>query len=172
MKKLSLVATLALTLMGCQPDPQQGKIDQLAKDVAEIKQLLKSGAGAGAGAATGAAGANAAAAAAAAAAKPQPPRRVADPSKTYAFNIEGLPTVGSSDAKITVVKAYEYMCPYCEKVNPTIEQLKAKYGKDIRFAYSQRIIHPGAGDPAVAGRVRRHQAGQVQRDGQEAVGGV
>lgn len=163
MKMLSLAAALTLSFAACQADgtTQEKKIDALSKDVAalnsKIDQLIAGG-GVGRAGAAGAAGA-------AQPAKPQPPRRTADPAATYAFKVDGLPSVGPADAKITVVKNYEYMCPFCEKVNPTIEQLKAKYGKDIRFVYSQFVVHPpGATAPSLAACAAAKQGKFEQMD--------
>jgi protein-disulfide isomerase len=133
MKKLSLLLVLAASVAGCQQDTKnlEKKVDQLAKDMSDIKDMLKAGAGAGAGA--GRAG------------QPQqqrPPRPTADPAKTYSVNVDGAPFEGAADAPVTIVKAYEYACPFCEKVRPTMDEVKKKYGKDVRFVYKQFVVHP------------------------------
>jgi protein-disulfide isomerase len=79
---------------------------------------------------------------AAGAAPPRPPRPEPDRSKVYAVPIDGDPFDGPADAKVTLVKAYDYACGYCEKVRPTMEDLKKKYGKDLRIVYKQLVIHP------------------------------
>jgi protein-disulfide isomerase len=43
---------------------------------------------------------------------------------------------------ITIVKAYDYACPYCERVRPTMEELHKKYGNDLRVVYKQLVVHP------------------------------
>jgi protein-disulfide isomerase len=73
----------------------------------------------------------------------QPQRRPsADPAKTYAVPIDGDPFEGPANAKVTLVKAYDYACPYCEKVNPTMVELRKKYGDDLRIVYKQFVVHP------------------------------
>src|SRR5678816_950007 len=101
---------LLLALAGCQNDTKNlnDKIDKLDK---KIDALLAQRGGAG--------GAQ------------RPPRPEPDRAKTYAVPIENDPFDGPADAKITLVKAYDYACPYCERVRPTMEDLKKKYGKDI-----------------------------------------
>src|SRR5205823_3828129 len=51
------------------------------------------------------------------------------------------------DAKVTIVEGFEFLCPYCAMVNPTVEQIRAKYPKDVRVVAKYLIIH---GPPAVA----------------------
>jgi protein-disulfide isomerase len=132
----------ATALGGCQQDNKEleAKIAEIAKGQEEIKAMLK--AGAGRGAAGGAPGGQQ---------QQRPPRPTADPSKTYSVPIEGAPFEGPADAKVTIVKAYEYACPYCEKVRPTMDELKKQYGKDIKIVYKHFVVHPQvATSPALA----------------------
>src|SRR5262245_6502158 len=118
MKKLVLLTVL---LAGaCQQDTKnlERKVDEMNK---KLDQLIKTGVGA--------------------AARP-PQRPEPDRSKTYAVAIDNDPFDGRPDAKITVVKAYDYACPYCEKVRGTMEDLKKRYGDDIRIVYKQLVVHP------------------------------
>lgn len=82
----------------------------------------------------------------------RPARRQPDPAKTYAVPIDPAdPVDGPSDALVTIVEGYEYACPYCEKVRPTLEELKKKYGRDLRVVYKQLVVHPQtATAPALA----------------------
>lgn len=77
-----------------------------------------------------------------AAAQPQRQRPEPDRNKVYAVPVDGDPFDGPADAKITVVKAYDYACGYCERVRGTMDDLKKKYGNDIRIVYKQLVIHP------------------------------
>jgi protein-disulfide isomerase len=77
-----------------------------------------------------------------AAAPPRAPRPEPDRAKTYAVPIDGDPFEGRADAKVTIVKAYDYACPYCEKVRATLDDLKKRYGKDLRIVYKQLVVHP------------------------------
>jgi protein-disulfide isomerase len=119
MKKLVL---LSLVLAACQSDTRniEKKIDDLNKKMDNL--IARGGVGAG---------------------QPRPaPRPEPDKAKTYAVPIEGDPFEGRADAKITVVKGYDYACGYCEKVRGTMEDLKKKYGADLRIVYKQLVIHP------------------------------
>jgi protein-disulfide isomerase len=117
---------MALVLVaGCQADNKQleEKIDKLTAAVDKMQKAVEAGGGR--------------------AAAQQPPRRPsADPTKTYAVSVDGAPSEGPADAKITIIKAYEYACPFCEKVRPTIDELKKKYGNDLRVVYKQFVVHP------------------------------
>ena len=85
-------------------------------------------------------------------AAPQRPQRAEpDRAKTYAMPIEGDPFEGPADAKVTLVKAYDYACPYCERIRPTMDDLKKKYGNDLRIVFKQFVVHPQtATAPALA----------------------
>lgn len=70
-----------------------------------------------------------------------------DESATYGIPVDKMdPVVGPADAKVTIVEAYEFLCPYCAMVAPTIDQLLAEYPKDVRVAYKYFLIH---GEPAM-----------------------
>lgn len=122
---------MVVSLVACSQDTKnlERKIDDQAKDLREIKALLAKGGGG-----PGAAAANPANARQA---RPEPDR-----AKTYAVPVEGDPFDGPADAKVTVVKAYDYACPYCEKVRDTMDALHQKYGNDIRVVYKQMVVHP------------------------------
>jgi len=70
-----------------------------------------------------------------------------DKDKTYAAAISPIdPTEGPADAKVTIVEVFEFLCPYCYMVDPTLEQLRAKYPKDVRIVGKYIVIH---GQPAL-----------------------
>jgi len=122
MKKLVLLTAIA-SLASCQQDTKslENKIDTLNK---KIDSLIAGGGARGA-------------------AQPQRPSRPEpDRAKTYAVPVDGDPIDGPADAKITLVKAYDYACPYCEKVRDTMDDLRKKYGNDLRVVYKQFVVHP------------------------------
>lgn len=70
-----------------------------------------------------------------------------DESATYAVPIDpDDPVRGPADAKVTIVEAYEFLCPYCAMVAPTVDQLLAEYPKDVRVVAKYFLIH---GEPAM-----------------------
>ena len=69
-----------------------------------------------------------------------------DPSVVYSVPVSASdPIEGPADAKVTIVEAFEFMCPYCYVVNPTIDKVLAKYPKDVRVVSKYMVIH---GQPA------------------------
>jgi protein-disulfide isomerase len=76
--------------------------------------------------------------------------------------VDNDPFDGPADAKVTIVKAYDYACGYCEKVRNTMEELKKKYKDDLRIVYKQLVIHPkqamvGALAFCAAGKQGKHR---------------
>lgn len=70
-----------------------------------------------------------------------------DTSATYAVPVDPSdPVMGAKDAKVTIIEAYEYKCPYCAMVVPTIDKLLAEYPNDIRVVHKYFLIH---GPPAM-----------------------
>jgi protein-disulfide isomerase len=73
----------------------------------------------------------------------RPTRAQPKPDKTYSIEINpGDPTDGASDALVTIVEGYEYGCPFCERVRTTMDELKKRYGKDVRWVGKQLVVHP------------------------------
>ena len=120
--KLGLLLAAVLPLAACQADTTKlnEKIDRLEK---KVDALLAQGGRV-----------------APAAQRPQRPEH--DRTKTYSVPIENDPFEGPADAKITVVKAYDYACPYCERVRNTMEELRKKYPNDLRVVSKHLVVHP------------------------------
>jgi protein-disulfide isomerase len=100
------------------------KLDHLNAELAEMERTIKT---------------------APAAAQPTTQRKrrpEPNPMDVYAVPVDGDPFVGKADALVTIVKGYEYACPFCDKVRPTLEQLRKDYGDDVRIVYKQFIVHP------------------------------
>lgn len=128
MTKLVLLLAAAVTLAACQSDSRgvedrlNARLDRIEK---KIDDMSKNG-----GARPGAA-------------QPQrAPRPEPDRAKTYSVPVDGDPFDGPADAKVTLVKAYDYACPYCEKVRDTMDDLRKQYGNDLRVVYKQFVVHP------------------------------
>lgn len=143
MRTLQLLAValgVAFLAPGCQRDDSSlaAKLDQIDKRLTSIEgNLAKIGAGGGRGGPGG---------------QQRPQRPMPKPEETYSVPVAGAPIKGNpSGAKVTVVKAFEFACPYCEKARPTMDQLLADYGNDIRVVYKHFIVHPQhATTPALA----------------------
>lgn len=126
-KSLFLAAALAVAsvaaLGGCQQD-NKAVLDKLTAIEKRLENIEKRPPAAGA------------------AAQQRPQRPQPDPSKTYAVKIDDAPAVGSPKALVTIVKAYEYACPFCEKARPTLAQIHEAYGDRVRVVYAPFVVHP------------------------------
>lgn len=81
----------------------------------------------------------------------RPPRREPDASLVYGVPIGASPTVGSPKAKVTLIMVGEFGCPYCRKAWDTVEDLRKKYGADLRVAYKSFVVHPKIATAAAIG---------------------
>ena len=132
----------AVALAGCTNDNKEvlAKLDQLNK---KVDDLAKRGVGA--------------------AGQPQRPARPApDPGKTYAVPVDDAPAIGRPDALITIVKAYEYACPFCEKARPTLEQIHQTYGDDVRVVYEPFVVHPQSATLPAQATCAAHRQGKFK----------
>jgi protein-disulfide isomerase len=92
-------------------------IDRGSAEVAGLNQALKT-----------------AAVAPAPAARPSAPGRP-DPAKVYDIKVGDGPIRGSKSAKITIVEWADFQCPFCVRVNPTLEKVTEEYGDKVRFSF-------------------------------------
>jgi protein-disulfide isomerase len=53
---------------------------------------------------------------------------------------------GGADAKITIVEYSDFQCPYCRRGFQTVEELRKKYGDELRIVYKHLPLanHPEA----------------------------
>ncbi len=72
---------------------------------------------------------------------PRARRHELDPAKVWAIAVDGDPSIGRADAKVTLVEAMDYACPYCEKLREPFADLAKKYGKDLRIVYKPYVVH-------------------------------
>jgi protein-disulfide isomerase len=78
-------------------------------------------------------------------ARPEP-----EPDVTYSIPIDGDPSEGPADARVTIVKGFEFACGYCYKVRPTLSELVASYKGDVRVVYKYYVVHDQAVIPGLA----------------------
>ena len=68
--------------------------------------------------------------------------------------------VGPKDAKVTILHYFDYQCPFCTKVVPTIEQILKDYPNDVRVVFKMHplsSIHPNAMPAAEAAMAAKAQ---------------
>ena len=92
-------------------------IDRGSAEIAELNQALKT-----------------AAVAPEPAARPSAPARP-DPEKIYEIELGDSPIRGSESAKVTFVEWADFQCPFCVRVNPTLEKIAEEYGDKVRFGF-------------------------------------
>jgi protein-disulfide isomerase len=92
--------------------------------------------------------------------KAPPSRRTHEPDRSavYSVPLGGSPAVGSPKAKVTIVMAMDFACPYCRRAWDTVDDLRKKYGTDLRVVYKAMIVHPQvATHSALAACAANHQ---------------
>lgn len=65
-----------------------------------------------------------------------------DPNARFAVAIEGDAYDGPADAPVTVIKAFDFACPYCERVSPLLNDIVVKYDGKVRVVYKDFVVHP------------------------------
>lgn len=123
------IVSLSVLLLGCTRDDSKmaEKLDQMIKKQDQILTLLEKGGGP-------------AAARNAAAQRPQRARPAS--TEVYAVPVDGAPSVGPKDAKVTIVEAFEFACPHCATVRNSMAEIRKQYPNDVRIVYRQFLIHP------------------------------
>lgn len=94
-----------------------------------------------------------------------------DTKPTYAVPVDPLdPIIGPKDAKVTIVEAYEFLCPYCNMIAPTMEKIVEAYPNDVRVVPKYLVIH---GPPALPSGLAMCAAGKQgkAKDMQKALWG-
>ncbi|RYZ08332.1 MAG: hypothetical protein EOO73_07725 [Myxococcales bacterium] len=84
-----------------------------------------------------------------------PPREEAEDPKVWAVPVAADdPQRGDKDALVTIVQFSEYQCPFCKRVEPTLEELRRIYGKDLRLVWKDNPLpfHPRAMPAALVAR--------------------
>lgn len=75
-------------------------------------------------------------------APPSPGRPRPDSAAVYAVKVDGFPSRGPKDAPVTLVRSFEFACPYSHKSLTAMEELLAAYPKDLRIVYRNFVVHP------------------------------
>ena len=65
--------------------------------------------------------------------------RKAGPQRVYRreVQVDDLPSMGASDAKVTLVELTDYDCPYCARAETTVQALRRSYGRDLRVVVAE-----------------------------------
>ncbi len=49
---------------------------------------------------------------------------------------------GPANAPVTIVKAFDFACPYCRQVSDTLEDLVKTYNGKVRVVFKNMVVHP------------------------------
>lgn len=82
------------------------------------------------------------------AAQPQQPQQQPDPNAVYKIEIQQpMPQRGPDDALVTIVEVSDYECPFCSRVEPTMDRLLEEYPRDVRVVWMNNPLpfHRNAG---------------------------
>ncbi len=96
------------------------------------------------------------------AAAPPPPKAnpgEPDANVRYRAEIKGAPVKGAKDAPVTIVQWSDYQCPFCSRVEPTINKVMDDYKGKVRVAWRDLPLpfHPNAMPSAIAARAAGEQ---------------
>ena len=73
-----------------------------------------------------------------------------DPAEdaTFAVDVSGEVKAGQvdgpADAPVTIVKAFDFACPYCQRMVSVMEELVQEYDGKVRVVYANMVVHPPA----------------------------
>ena len=78
------------------------------------------------------------------AAAPTAPSPAAQPQQgqpqqnvVYKAAVDDAPVRGAKNAKVTIVEWSDFQCPFCSRVEPTVDQVLKAYPNDVRVAFKQ-----------------------------------
>jgi protein-disulfide isomerase len=74
-----------------------------------------------------------------------------DPSARYRVDIADAYADGASDARVTVVIFSDFQCPFCVRVQPTLDELQNQYKGDVRIVAKHNPL-PFHGNAMIAAR--------------------
>jgi protein-disulfide isomerase len=72
-----------------------------------------------------------------------------DTTTVFRVPVGQSPVLGSNNALVTIVEFSDFQCPYCSRVEPTLKQIREKYGDKVRLVWKNEPLpfHPRA-EPA------------------------
>src|SRR5262245_37143353 len=82
-----------------------------------------------------------------------------DPGTRFRAEIKGAPMKGAKDAPVTIVQWSDYQCPFCSRVEPTIDKVMEEYKGKVRVVWRDLPLpfHPNAKPAAIAARAAGEQ---------------
>src|SRR5690606_2907510 len=69
-----------------------------------------------------------------------------DPNAMFAVDIARDVAAGKIDgpktAPVTIIKAFDFACPYCQRTSPIMDDLVKEYAGKVRVVYMDLVVHP------------------------------
>jgi len=80
-------------------------------------------------------------------------------NEVYKVTVGDAPTRGGKEPKVTIVEFSDFQCPFCGRVEPTLNQLEKDYGNDISISFKQLPLpfHEHAMEAAEAAKAAQEQ---------------
>lgn len=96
-----------------------------------------------------------------------PGAAAAAPDADRVYNIavpRNAPSKGGANARVTIQLFSDFECPFCSRVNPTVEQIVSTYGDRVRIVWRDYPLpfHQNAGPAAQAAREVFAQGGNAK----------
>jgi protein-disulfide isomerase len=89
-------------------------------------------------------------------------------SKFVAFALTpgDAPSIGPKDAKVTLLHYFDYQCPFCTRVVPTLDQIAKDYPDSVRIVFKMHplAMHPNAVPAAEAALAANAQGKFMEMD--------
>jgi protein-disulfide isomerase len=68
-----------------------------------------------------------------------------------AADVKGGQVEGPATASVTIVKAFDFACPYCQRMSSVLSELVKEYDGKVRVVYTNLLIHAPARPAHLAG---------------------
>jgi protein-disulfide isomerase len=99
-----------------------------------------------------------------AAAKDAPEKKAEEDTTNWRVEVSATdPVRGPADALVTIVQWSDFQCPFCTRVEPTINELVKKYGNDLRIVWKDNPLpfHKEAKPAATVARLAYEKGGNA-----------
>jgi protein-disulfide isomerase len=86
-----------------------------------------------------------------------------DTTTVWRVPVGRSPVRGKATALVTIIEFSDFQCPYCKRVEPTIDQIRTTYGDQVRIVWKDAPLpfHPRAEPAAELARAARAQKGDA-----------
>lgn len=79
-----------------------------------------------------------------------------------ADNVKAGLVEGPAGAAVTVIKAFDFACPHCQRMSPILSELVKEYAGKLRVVYMDRVVHDYAAGAHRGGCAAAKQGKYVQ----------